>query len=62
MLKTPEQGARTSVHVATAPALAGVTGRYFARSREAVPAAIVHDRDAAARLWALSEARTGTGS
>ena len=59
VLKTPEEGARTSVRLATDPALAGVTGRYFARSREAAPAAIVHDRDAAARLWALSEARTG---
>jgi NAD(P)-dependent dehydrogenase (short-subunit alcohol dehydrogenase family) len=59
VLKTPAQGAATSVHVATAPALAGVSGRYFANSREATPADIASDRDVAARLWALSAERVG---
>jgi retinol dehydrogenase 14 len=59
VLKTPEEGAHTSVHVATDPALRGVTGRYFARSREARPAPLVEDRALAARLWDLSAARVG---
>jgi len=59
VLKSPEQGARTSVYVATDPALRGLSGRYFASARQARPAAIVHDRDVAARLWAISEERTG---
>lgn len=59
VLKTPEQGAATSVHVGTAPELAGVTGRYFARSREAPAAAIASDRAVAERLWAWSAERVG---
>jgi NAD(P)-dependent dehydrogenase (short-subunit alcohol dehydrogenase family) len=59
VLKTPAQGAETSVHVAIHPSLAGVTGRYFARSREAAPAPLVHDREVAERLWRLSAERTG---
>lgn len=59
VLKTPEQGAETSVHVATSPALAGVTGRYFARSREARASELTEDRALAERLWALSAERVG---
>lgn len=36
-------GARTSLHVALEPALAGVTGRYFADSRPVAPASVVED-------------------
>ncbi len=59
VIKTPEQGARTSVRVASDPALAGVTGRYFANAREVEPAAIAHDRELARRLWDLSADRVG---
>ena len=59
VLKTPAQGARTSVHVATAPELRGVTGRYFANRRPARPAALTADRELARRLWALSAERVG---
>lgn len=59
VLKTPAQGAATSVHVATAPELVGVSGRYFARSREAPAATIADDREVATRLWALSAERVG---
>lgn len=54
-LASPEKGARTSVFVASAPALAGVTGRYFKGSREAVPAPFARDEAAERRLWELSE-------
>lgn len=62
VLKTPEQGAATSVHVATDPSLRGVSGRYFASSREAKPAPITHDREVAERLWRLSAQLTGLAS
>jgi NAD(P)-dependent dehydrogenase (short-subunit alcohol dehydrogenase family) len=61
--KTPEQGAATSVLVATSPLLDGVTGRYFEDCNEAKPhlsgqlsgvAAHALDPAAAARLWQLS--------
>jgi NAD(P)-dependent dehydrogenase (short-subunit alcohol dehydrogenase family) len=51
---TPEQGARTPLHVATAPEVAGVTGRYFHDGRPAEPSALARDRQAAGRLWQLS--------
>jgi retinol dehydrogenase-14 len=60
-LKTPAQGAETSVHVATAPSLAGVTGRYFARSRQARYASLADDRAVAERLWRWSAERVGLG-
>ena len=53
LAKTPEQGAATQVYVATAPALAGVTGAYF---EDCNPVTIeghnyVFDREMADRLW-----------
>lgn len=55
-LLTPEQGARTSVYLATAPGLGGVSGRYFAREREIAPSRHAQDDAAARRLWEQSEA------
>lgn len=52
----PEEGARTSVHVAGAPDLAGVTGRYFVKSRLAASSPASHDAAAAKRLWEASAA------
>jgi NAD(P)-dependent dehydrogenase (short-subunit alcohol dehydrogenase family) len=57
--KTPAQGAETSLHVATAPALADTTGRYFADSREHTPTEAARDRMDAERLWELSCRWTG---
>ena len=53
-----EQGAATSVYVATAPELAGVTGGFWAKCAPAEPSRAAHDDDAAARLWEVSEALT----
>lgn len=58
LLKTPVQGAMTSLHVATSPDLAGVTGRYFAECKEAKQSPLAGDVDLAARLWDLSERLT----
>jgi NAD(P)-dependent dehydrogenase (short-subunit alcohol dehydrogenase family) len=61
--KTPEQGAATSVLVATSPLLEGVGGRYFEDCNEAGlnqpgtrrgVAAYALDPEAAARLWQIS--------
>lgn len=54
-LLTPEQGARTSVYLATAPGLGSVSGRYFAKEREIQPARAAQDDGAALRLWEASE-------
>ena len=62
--RTPEQGAATSVFVATSPLLNGVSGRYFEDCNQAVPylggpervgvANYALDPDADERLWELS--------
>ena len=57
--RTPDKGAATTLHVATSPELAGVSGRYFARCREVRPSAAAQDREAAQRLWDLSANLTG---
>jgi NAD(P)-dependent dehydrogenase (short-subunit alcohol dehydrogenase family) len=49
--KTPAQGAETSLHVATAPELEAVNGRYFANSREHASTSAARDTGAALRLW-----------
>ena len=56
---TPEQGALTSIHCATDPGLETTTGMYFARSRPRRPTHAALDRDAALRLWEISEQLTG---
>lgn len=58
-LLTPAQGAATSLHVATAPETATVSGRYFAKSRESTPTKYALDDAEAERLWAESERMLG---
>jgi len=53
-MKDPAQGAVTSVHVASAPDLQGVTGRYFANSKSRESSKRSYDKADAARLWQLS--------
>jgi NAD(P)-dependent dehydrogenase (short-subunit alcohol dehydrogenase family) len=53
-MKTPAQGAATSIHVASAPDLAQVTGRFFANSKPKRSSARSYDEAAAARLWQVS--------
>jgi NAD(P)-dependent dehydrogenase (short-subunit alcohol dehydrogenase family) len=56
ILKSPEEGARTSLHVATSPEVDGVSGSYFASSRLADGKLSRRARDdtAGERLWELS--------
>lgn len=56
---TPEQGADTIVHLASAPEAASVSGKYFVKRREAMPRAPALDDGAAKRLWEVSERLTG---
>ncbi|AZI42564.1 SDR family oxidoreductase [Deinococcus psychrotolerans] len=50
-----EQGAQTSIYLASSPDVAGKSGLYFNKSRVAQPAAQALDDAAGQRLWALSE-------
>ena len=53
-MKTPAQGAATPIHLASAPDLKQVTGRYFANSRSTRSSKASYDQAAAARLWQVS--------
>lgn len=60
LLFGPERAARPVVRLATAPELAGVSGRYFGPwGRETKPSRRARDGAAAARLWSVSEQLTG---
>jgi NAD(P)-dependent dehydrogenase (short-subunit alcohol dehydrogenase family) len=58
-MKTPAQGAATSIHLASAPELAQVTGRYFANRKPKRSAKASHDQAAATRLWQVSAELVG---
>jgi retinol dehydrogenase-14 len=53
-MKTPAQGAATSIHVASAADLERVTGRYFTDSKEKGSSKRSHDEAVAQRLWQVS--------
>jgi NAD(P)-dependent dehydrogenase (short-subunit alcohol dehydrogenase family) len=57
-LLSPEQGARTTLQVATSPALAAVTGRYFKEGKEAAPNPLSQDRALAKAVWERSAVLT----
>ena len=58
-MKRPAQGADTPVWVATAPELAGVTGKMFGNRKEMPPWGGPGDPVENERLWALSERLSG---
>ena len=53
--KSPEQGARTSLYLASAPEVAEISGRYFADAKEKRPGAAALDDALAERLWTETE-------
>ena len=56
---SPEEGARTSVYLATAPEVANVSGRYFHRCAPVPSSAASHDEEVGERLWAVTAEHTG---
>jgi len=57
-LKTPEQGARTSLYCATLPEVAAHDGRYYSNEHEARTNPLAEDAALARELWERSEAWT----
>jgi hypothetical protein len=55
----PEKGAETLVHLASAPELEGVTGRYYVKNKPAKSSARSQDPALAARLWKVSAELAG---
>lgn len=58
-MKSPEQGARTSIHLASSPELDGVSGKYFADGRAKPSSRASYDVEAAGRLWQVSAELVG---
>ena len=59
ILKTSEQGAQTSIHLAVSEELEGVSGLYFADCKEKLPAETAQDDKAAKKLWEVSAKLVG---
>lgn len=58
-MKTPEQGAQTSIYAATAAEAAGKNGAYYSDCKLKEPAAHCRDEATARKLWEISEKLTG---
>ena len=51
----PQEGAKTSVYLATSKDVENITGKYFSDSKIAKPHDIAYDKDSRTKLWRLSE-------
>ena len=51
---SPAKGAETPIYLASEPKLGGVSGKYFAKKREAKSSPASYDQDAGRRLWNVS--------
>lgn len=58
-LRSPAKGAETSIHLASSPAVDGVSGGYFAGRRPRRPSAAARDEAVAVRLWQVSAGLAG---
>jgi len=57
--RKPDQGARTSIYLASSPEVEGVTGKYFFDCKEVPSSPLSYDPDMAAKLWQVSLELTG---
>ena len=61
-LKTPAQGAQTSIYLASSPDVDGVTGQFFAGGKPKTANRVAYDTDMTARLWSVSADLVGMTS
>jgi NAD(P)-dependent dehydrogenase (short-subunit alcohol dehydrogenase family) len=54
----PEEGAKTSIHLASSPDVEGVSGKYFSECKPVSSSRESYDRQVADRLWRVSEELT----
>ena len=59
LMKSPEQGALTSIHLASAPEVEGVTCQFFANSKPRKSSKRSYDQADARRLWEVSAQLVG---
>ena len=62
ILKTPRQGAQTTIYCAVAEELEGVSGKYFGDCcEEQLVTTVAKDDQVAERLWNVSSEMVGLG-
>jgi retinol dehydrogenase 12 len=59
LLKSPEQGAATSIHLALSDEVKNVSGEYYAKKKIANPTKLAQDEDQGRRLWQESKKMCG---
>jgi short-subunit dehydrogenase len=57
--KSPEQGAETSIYLASSPEVKGITSKYWDDKQQKRSSEASHDKAAQKRLWEISEEFTG---
>jgi NAD(P)-dependent dehydrogenase (short-subunit alcohol dehydrogenase family) len=58
-IRKPEQGAQTSIYLASSPEVEGVSGKYFVDCKAVDSSPISHDQALAEKLWQVSLELTG---
>lgn len=58
-LKTPEQGAQTSIYLCSSPDVEGVSGKYFVDSSPRASNPASYDLDTARKLWEVTKEMVG---
>lgn len=61
-LSSVERGARTTIYLATSPAVEGVSGKYFANCKETKSSRISYDEATRLRLWQTCQEMIGMKS
>ena len=58
-VKSAEEGAETTIYLATSPEVEGVTGKYFVDCQAVASSSVSYDETAARRLWQVSAEMVG---
>ena len=58
-IRKPDQGAQTSIYLASSPQVEGLTGKYFIDCKAADSSPLSHDQALAQKLWQVSLELTG---
>ncbi|MHA1443161.1 MAG: SDR family oxidoreductase [Candidatus Hodarchaeales archaeon] len=59
---SPQEGAETSIYVASSPEVENISGEYFAKKKVSESSPLTHDRNLQKKLWKISEELTGLSS
>jgi NAD(P)-dependent dehydrogenase (short-subunit alcohol dehydrogenase family) len=57
--KSPEDGARTQIYLASSHDVDGITGKYFDKTKEVPSSELSYSRDIQEELWSISEKMVG---